>query len=188
MEQIDQQMKSSDCTKELIKKQIKNWKNTIANGEFHKVLNAQITNSLDRLYKVEFKNSWIYKTILDKKIKDNLNSCKYVVLVGCGLYPYSLFDMHRRYPHIKYHGIEISEKRAKLAQIVTLETPAKNDLTIHCCAGEDFDYSFLSDEDMIFISVDVAQNKIIDKIVKTSGAQIYSCAPYKSSYVNGIFT
>ena len=49
MEQINQQMKSSDYTKELIKKQIKNWKNNIANGEFHKVLNAQITNSLDNL-------------------------------------------------------------------------------------------------------------------------------------------
>jgi tRNA G46 methylase TrmB len=181
-------MKSSDYTKELIKKQIKNWKNNIANGEFHKVLNAQITNSLDKLYKVEFKNSWIYKTILDKKIKSNLNSCNHILLVGCGLYPYSLFDMHRRYPHVKYHGIEISEKRASLAKIITYETPAKNNLTIHCCAGEDFDYSFLSDEDMIFISVDVVQNKIIEQIIKTSGAQIYSCAPYKSSYVNGIFT
>lgn len=181
-------MKSSQFTKDLIKKHLRNWKNTIANGEFHTVLNAQLSGSLDRLYKVPFEQSWIYKTILDNKVKSKLEVCSSLVLVGCGLYPYSLFDMHRRYPHIKYYGIEISEKRAKLAEIVTHETPAKDNMTIHCCAGEDFDYSFLEDEDMVFISVDVAQNKIIDKIVKTSGAQIYSCAPYKSSYINGIIT
>lgn len=188
MEPKIQLMKSSQYTKDLLKKQIKNWKNTIANGEFQTVLNAQLKGCLDRLYKVEFSNSWIYKTILDKKIKKNLEVCNNIVLVGCGLYPYSLFDMHRRYPMIKYHGIEISEKRAKLAEIITKETPAVNDLKIHCCSGEDFDYSFLTDEDMIFISVDVNESKIYEQIIKTSRAQIYSCAPYKSSYVNGIFT
>ena len=96
--------------------------------------------------------------------------------------------MHRRFPNINYHGIEISEKRAKLAKIITAETPAKEGLKIHCCAGEEFDYSFMSDEDMIFISVDVNETKIYEQIIKTSRAQIYSCAPYKSSYVNGIFT
>jgi len=188
MEPKIQLMKSSQYTKDIIKKQIKNWKNTIANGEFQTVLNAQLSGCLDRLYKVEFKNSWIYKTVLDKKVKKKLEVCNNIVLVGCGLYPYSLFDMHRRYPYIKYHGIEISKKRAKLAKIVTKETPAADNLIIHCCSGEDFDYSFLSDEDMIFISVDVNQNKIIKQIIKTSRAQFYSCAPYKSSYVNGIFT
>ena len=96
--------------------------------------------------------------------------------------------MHRRYPNINYHGIEISEKRAKLARIVVDKTPAKEALQIYCCDAAEFDYSFLADEDMIFISVDVVQNKIIKQIIKTSRAQFYSCAPYKSSYVNGIFT
>ena len=181
-------MKSSECTTKLLKQKISNWKNSIANGEFKIVLEAQIQNDLSRLYKVKFDNSWIYKTILDKKIKNKLAECKNIVLVGCGLYPYSLFDMHRRFPEIKYHGIEISEKRAKLAKIITEETPAKNTIEIHCCAGEEFDYSFLGDEDMIFISVDVVENKIFEQIIKTSRAQIFSCAPYKSSYVNGIFT
>jgi tRNA G46 methylase TrmB len=181
-------MKSSEYTKQLLKKTIKNWKHSIANGEFLLVVDAKRKEKLDKLYKVPFDQSWVYKTILDNKIKNKLKTCNNIVLIGCGLYPYSLFDMHRRYPHIKYHGIEISEKRAELARLVTKETPAKDNLTIHCCAGEDFDYSFLSDEDMIFISVDVVQNKIIEQIIKTSRAQFYSCAPYKSSYVNGIFT
>ncbi len=181
-------MKSSEYTKKLLRKTIKNWKHSIANGEFSLVVDAKRKEKLDKLYKVPFEQSWIYKTVLDNKIKNKLNESNNIVLVGCGLYPYSLFDMHRRYPKIKYHGVEISEKRAALAKIVTAETPAKDSLTIHCCAGEDFDYSFLSDEDMIFISVDVVQSKIYEQIVKTSRAQIYSCAPYKSSYLNGIFT
>ena len=181
-------MKSFQYTKDLIKKQIGNWKNTIANGEFQTVLNAQLKGKVEKLYTVEYSNSWIYKTILDNKIKKKLDTCKNIVLVGCGLYPYSLFDMHRRFSDINYHGIERSEKRAKLAKIITAETPARDNLKIHCCAGEEFDYSFMSDEDMIFISVDVNESKIYEQIIKTSGAQIYSCAPYKSSYVNGIFT
>ena len=65
MELENPQMKSSQYTKDLIKKQVKDWKNTIANGEFQTVLNAQLQDSVERLYKVEFRNSWIYKTILD---------------------------------------------------------------------------------------------------------------------------
>jgi hypothetical protein len=181
-------MKSSIFTEKILKNKIKTWKESIANGEFKIVLEAQLHNDLSKLYNVKFNVSWIYKTILDNKIKTKLNSCKNLVLVGCGLYPYSLFDMHRRYPNISYHGIEISEKRAKLAKIITKETPAKNAITIHQCDAANFDYSYLTDEDMVFISVDVNQNEIIKQIIKTSGAQFYSCAPYKSSYVNGIFT
>jgi len=188
MELKTQQMKSTKYTENNIKKKIKNWKDNIADGEFKLVLQAQLDNDLKRLYNVKFNQSFIYKTILDNKIKAKLNSCINIVLVGCGLYPYSLFDMHRRYPNINYHGIEISEKRAKLARIVVDKTPAKEALQIHCCDAAEFDYSFLEDEDMIFISVDVVQNKIIEQIIKTSRAQFYSCAPYKSSYVNGIFT
>ena len=188
MEQKTQQMKSSKYTENNIKKKIKNWKESIADGEFKVVLQAQLDNDLQRLYNVKFNQAFIYKTILDNKIKSKLNSCENLVLVGCGLYPYSIFDMHRRYPNINYHGIEISEKRVKLARIIVNQTPAKNSLTIHQCDAAVFDYSFLTDEDMIFISVDVVQNKIIEQIIKTSRAQFYSCAPYKSSYVNGIFT
>ncbi len=188
MAQKIQQMKSSEYTKELLKKSIKNWKNSISNGEFQTVLQAKRNDKIYRLYNVKKEHSWVLKTIEDKKSKKKLLFCKNIILVGCGLYPYSLFDMHRRFPDINYHGIEISEKRAKLAKIITAETPARDNLKIHCCAGEEFDYSFMSDEDMIFISVDVNENKIYEQIIKTSRAQIYSCAPYKSSYVNGIFT
>jgi len=188
MAQKIQQMISSECTKELLIKSIKNWKNSISNGEFQTVLQAKRNDKIYRLYNVKKEHSWVLKTIEDKKSKKKLLFCKNIILVGCGLYPYSLFDMHKRFPSIQYHGVEISEKRAKLAKIITAETPARDNLKIHCCAGEEFDYSFMSDEDMIFISVDVNENKIYEQIIKTSRAQIYSCAPYKSSYVNGIFT
>ena len=41
------------------------------------MLNKEIDKSL---YKVEFSNSWIYKTVLDNKIKNNLDSCKNIIL------------------------------------------------------------------------------------------------------------
>jgi len=181
-------MKSSKFTENNIKNKIVSWKNSITEGEFRRVVEAKSRNDLSSLYNVKFKNSWVYKTIIDNKIKYRLEDCKNIVLVGCGLYPYSLFDMHRRYPNINYHGVEISEKRVKLAKIITKETPAKNSITIHQSDAADFDYSFLTDEDMVFISVDVKESKIIKQIIKTSRAQVFSCAPYKSSYVNGIFT
>ena len=181
-------MKSSKFTDKNINSKISEWKSKIAGGEFDRVVAAKSNNNLDSLYKVSFKESWIFKTILDNKIKYRLEECRNIILVGCGLYPYSLFDMHKRYPDIKYYGIEISKKIAKLAKIITTETPAKDSLSIHCCDGAEFDYSFLKDEDMVFISCDVLENKIFEQIIKTSRAQIYSCAPYKSSYVNGIFT
>ena len=87
-----QLMKSSQYTKDLLKKQIKNWKNTIANGEFQTVLNAQLKGRLDRLYKVEFSNSWIYKTILDKKIKKNLEVCNNIVSAGTFQISYDRFQ------------------------------------------------------------------------------------------------
>ena len=82
----------------------------------------------------------------------------------------------------KYHSRRVNH------EIKTEEGVKTSFEVISETQGEDFDYSFLTDEDMIFISVDVVQNKIYEQIVKTSRAQIYSCAPYKSSYLNGIFT
>ena len=188
MVQKIQQMRSSKYTKELLKKSIKNWKNSISNGEFQTVLHAKRNDKLFNLYNIKKEHSWIYKTIEDKKLKKGLNVCKNIVLVGCGLYPYSLFDMHKRFPDIKYHGIEISDKRVKLARIILNETPAKDDMKIYCSAGEEFDYSMFGEEDMIFISCDVVGSSIIKQIYETSKAQVFPCAPYKSSYVNGIFT
>jgi len=189
-------MKSSEFTNKLLskstrkklRKQIDNWKHSIAAGEFQIVLNAYLNNREENLYKVKFDQSWIYKTVLDKKLKDKLEKCENIVYVGCGLYPYSLLDMYKRYPHINYHGVEISEKRAILARLIVEETPAKGSITIYTSDGGKFDYSFLGDEDLAFISVDVAQSEVISQIIKTSGAQIFTCAPYKSSYLNGMFT
>ena len=181
-------MRSSEYTKNLLRKNIRNWKTSIANGEFQTVVHARRMGDFLKLYNVKKENSWILKTIEDLDMKKNLKKCENIVLVGCGLYPYSLFDMHRRYPHIKYHGIEISKKRAKLAELLVSETPAKGGVTIYCSPGEEFDYSFIGENDLVFISCDVKQNNIINQVYKTSEAQVFPCAPYKSSYVNGIFT
>ena len=71
-------------------KTIKNWKHSIANGEHSLVVDAKRKEKLDKLYKVPFEQSWIYKTVKDNKIKNKISESNNIVLVGCGLYPYSL--------------------------------------------------------------------------------------------------
>ena len=42
-------------------------------------------------------SGWVYKTLLEKKQTSLFKMCKNLILVGSGLYPYSLFDMHKRF-------------------------------------------------------------------------------------------
>jgi len=63
-------MKSSEYTKELLKKSIKNWKNSISNGEFQTVIQAKRNDKIYRLYNVKKEHSWVLKTIEDNKIKE----------------------------------------------------------------------------------------------------------------------
>jgi tRNA G46 methylase TrmB len=48
-------------------------------------------------------------TLRDKKQLCKLDSNPKVILVGSGMYPYSMFDLHKRNPEIKQIGIEIDE-------------------------------------------------------------------------------
>ena len=46
-------------------------------------------------------NAWIYKTLLDKKKTGMFKACKKLILIGAGMYPYSMFDIHKKYKHIQ---------------------------------------------------------------------------------------
>ena len=50
----------------------------------------------------------------------------------------------------------------------------------------EFDYSWLGIDDLIFISVDVEHDKITEKILKTSKAQLYMCAPYEKTWIKSM--
>ena len=47
----------------------------------------------------------------------------------------------------------------------------------------DYDYSWLDMDDLIFISVDVDSKKIAEKIIETSKAHLYTCAPYENTWL-----
>ena len=131
-------------------------------------------------------NAWIIKTLVDKKQRYKFNECKNLVLVGSGIYPYSMFDVHKQYPHIMQVGIEIIESRVKISQQLVKNSPAKNNIVIVHGDAATYDYSWLSDEDFVFISVDVEGEEIFNKVLKTSKAQPLVCAPYKYTWLQNL--
>ena len=52
----------------------------------------------------------------------------------------------------------------------------------------DYDYSWLGIDDLIFISVDVESKKMIEKIIKTSKAQVNICAPYDKTWLRNLIS
>jgi len=131
-------------------------------------------------------NAWIIKTLVDKKQRYKFNECKNLVLVGSGIYPYSMFDVHKQYPHIMQVGIEIIESRVKISQQLVKNSPAKDNIVIVHGDAATYDYSWLSDEDFVFISVDVEGEEIFNKVLKTSKAQPLVCAPYKYTWLQNL--
>jgi hypothetical protein len=58
-------------------------------------------------------------------------------------------------------------------------------MKIVCAKGEDFDYSNLLDEDLVFISCDVNNiDNIYNKILDTSKAQVFICAPSRTAWLD----
>src|SRR5210317_696728 len=134
------------------------------------------------------RNSWIYKTIIDKGLKKKLEQARKIVLVGSGMYPYSLFDMFKRHPDKQYFGIEISQQKTNLAKLITEKTPAKGYITYYTHNAFTFDYSEFDQDDMIFISCDVDSKPTIEQIIKTSGAQFWICAPYEKIWIKNLLS
>lgn len=137
-------------------------------------------------YRLAEPNSWIFKTLLEKKKKNLFQKCNRLVMVGCGIYPYSMYDIHKKYKHIKQLGIEIDEKRASVARSLVKNCPAKDSIAILTMDGNNFDYSKLNDDDLIFISCDVNSENIVKKIVETSKAHFFICAPYNKAWLKEV--
>ena len=100
-----------------------------------------------------------------------------------------MFDLHRQYPHIRQVGLEIAPKRALASRKLIEVSPAKDKIKIITVDGIDFDYSWMTDEDFVFLSVDITNNKkIYNKVLETSKAQPLVCAPYKDSWIRNLAT
>lgn len=134
-------------------------------------------------YRYAEANSWIYKTLLEKKKIPLFRKCKKLILVGSGLYPYSLFDIHKKYKQMKMLGIEIDKSRYEASKMLIEYGPSNSRISLINMDGLDFDYSKLEDDDLVFISCDVDSSKILSKIIQTSKAHVYICAPYNKEWM-----
>ena len=128
-------------------------------------------------------NSWIYKTLAEKKKLKLFNSCSRLVLIGAGMFPYSMIDIQRKYPHLKQLGLEIIKQRATIANELIKYGPLKDNIKIINCDGLLFDYSKLGFDDLIFISCDVDSTEMFKRIMQKSKAHIFICAPYDKKWL-----
>ena len=177
------QMQSSRYTIDEFRKQERSWKYLIAQAEMSLLKFHKVHRFPERAYKNAERNSWIVKTLMDRKERYKFKTCKNLVMIGSGIFPYSMFDAHKQYPHIKQIGLEIVPARVKLSKKLVEASPAKEDIKILCMDAIDYDYSWLDMDDLIFMSVDVDSKKIAQKIIETSKAHLYTCAPYENTWL-----
>lgn len=162
------------------------WKSIVAQNEITLLKNLKAEGNLHLAYQKAEKNAWIVKTLRDKKQRYKFDSCNNMVMIGSGIYPYSMFDLHRQYPHINQVGLELVESRVFLSRKLIENSPAKDKIKIIHTDAFDYDYSWLGLDDLIFISVDVDHEKISEKILETSKAHLYMCAPYEKTWLKSM--
>lgn len=170
-------------TMESVKEEEARWKALVVQNEINLLKVIRSKGDLKLAYENAEKNAWIIKTLMDKKQRYRFKDCKNLVLVGSGMYPYSMFDVHKQYPHINQIGIEIDPQRALVSKRLIEVSPAKNSIKVEVMDALDYDYSWLGQDDLIFVSVDVDHKKIINKAIQTSKAHINICAPYDKTWL-----
>ena len=180
-------MQSQKFTIKDLKEEETDWKELVVLNEV-KLLQRFSRSNLSNAYTEAEHNAWIIKTLVDKKQRYKFKTCNSIVLVGSGLYPYSMFDLHKQYPHIKQIGLEIDKGRAAIARKLIKVSPAKDAIKIITIDAINFDYSWMTEDDFVFISVDVDGELIYKKVVETSMAQPRVCAPYKNSWIKNLAT
>ena len=180
-------MKLANFTIDDIKKEEITWKELVSYDEMRHLRRFK-REGYHLAYEKAQLNAWIIKTLVEKKQRYKFKSCKSIVLVGSGIYPYSMFDLHRQYPHIKQVGLEIDRNRAKVSRKLINVSPAKNKIKIIAIDGINFDYSWMTQDDFVFISVDVNGEDIYKKVLETSKAQPLVCAPYRDSWLRNLST
>tara|TARA_Y100000592_G_scaffold14159_1_gene20074 strand:+ start:15104 stop:15661 length:558 start_codon:yes stop_codon:yes gene_type:complete len=178
-------MQSQKFTIKNLKKEETDWKELVVINEVSLLKRFANSNLKNAYIEAEY-NAWIVKTLVDKKQRYKFKTCNSIVLVGCGLYPYSMYDLHKQYPHITQIGLEIDSKRAAIARKLTNISPAKDAIKIITIDAINFDYSWMTQDDFVFISVDVDGELIYKKILETSKAQPLVCAPYKNSWIKNL--
>ena len=84
-----------------VQKEEADWKDLILQNEVTLLGHFSVLG-LHYAYDEAEHNAWIVKTLVDKKQRYKFKNCNSIVLVGSGIYPYSMFDLHKQYPHLEY--------------------------------------------------------------------------------------
>ena len=176
-------MSSRKFTLSDIAKEEKQWKELVVQNEINLIKSYATEGGLSLAYERAEKNAWIVRTLRDKKQRYMFPKCSNLVMIGSGMYPYSMFDVHKQYSHINQIGLEIDEKRATISRKLIEASPAKDSIKIVTIDALNYDYSWLGHDDLVFVSVDVDHKKIIEKVLKTSKAHINICAPYDKTWL-----
>jgi len=113
-------MSSKQFTMQDVENSEKKWKAYVAENEIRLLKTYKDNNELHLAYDKAEKNAWIVRTLRDKKQRYLFNTCKNLIMVGSGIYPYSMFDVHRQYPHINQIGLEVVKSRAVLSKKIAL--------------------------------------------------------------------
>ena len=162
------------------------WKELVVQNEINLIKSYVNEGGLALAYERAEKNAWIVRTLRDKKQRYMFPKCSSLVMIGSGMYPYSMFDVHKQYPHINQIGLEIDDKRATISKKLIEASPAKDSIEVITIDALDYDYSWLGHDDLVFVSVDVDHKKIIDKVLQTSKAHINICAPYDKTWLKNL--
>ena len=159
------------------------WKELVVQNEINLIKHYAQSGGLGLAYEMAEKNAWIVRTLRDKKKRYLFTTCKNLVMIGSGMYPYSMFDVHKQYPEINQIGLEIDESRAEISRRLIGASPAKDAIEILTMDALEYDYSGLGHDDLVFVSVDVDHKEIINKVLQTSKAHINICAPYDKTWL-----
>jgi len=162
------------------------WREIVVQNEINLIKSYASEGGLGLAYERAEKNAWIVRTLRDKKQRYMFPKCSNLVMIGSGMYPYSMFDVHKQYPHINQVGLEIDSKRATISRKLIESSPAKDSIDIITIDALDYDYSWLDHDDLVFVSVDVDHKKIIEKVLQTSKAHINICAPYDKTWLRNL--
>ena len=97
-----------------------------------------------------------------------------------------MFDIHKKYKHIQQIGIEINNNRAAIGRDLVNKSPARDHIKIITCDGCNYNYEDLDEDDLVFVSCDVDNKKIMNRVIETSKAHIFICAPYEKTWLRAL--
>lgn len=163
------------------------WKEGLKKTEFSFVEWIIKNERYDLFISKKPRKNWIKETLLEKKIASKFKICNKLIMIGSGIYPYSMVDLNKEFPKIKQIGLDYDANCVKLSSFLIKKCNIKN-IEIINMNGIDFDYSNLEHEDLVFLSIDVEGiDEIFNKVIETSKAQPYVCAPGKHAWFKNTF-